>query len=43
MPGDFKYDLLVRDAETGEQLGDEDPVLVILPLGPRRMIVHNYL
>jgi hypothetical protein len=29
-PGDYKYDLRVRDAETGETIGDDDPWLVVV-------------
>jgi hypothetical protein len=29
-PGDYKYDLRVRDAESGEAIGDDDPWLVVV-------------
>jgi hypothetical protein len=29
-PGDYKYGIEVRDAETGEVVGDDDPRLIVL-------------
>ena len=29
-PGEFKYDLIVQDAETGERIGDDDPWLIVV-------------
>jgi hypothetical protein len=29
-PGDYKYDLSVQDANTGEALGDDDPMLYVV-------------
>lgn len=29
-PGDFKYDLVVEDASTGERIGDDDPWLIVV-------------
>lgn len=29
-PGDYKYDLSVQDASTGEQIGDDDPMLFVV-------------
>jgi hypothetical protein len=30
-PGDYKYGVEVRNAETGEVVGDDDPRLIVLP------------
>ena len=35
-PGDYKYDLRVENAETGEAIGHEDPLLFVLR-GPFRV------
>lgn len=29
-PGDFKYDLSVEDAATGERIGEDDPWLIVV-------------
>ena len=29
-PGEFKYDLIVQDATTGEHIGDDDPWLIVV-------------
>jgi hypothetical protein len=29
-PGEFKYDLIVQDAITGERIGDDDPWLIVV-------------
>jgi hypothetical protein len=34
-PGDFKYDLSVQDAITGERIGDDDPWLIVIPIPSR--------
>jgi hypothetical protein len=40
-PGDYKYDLSVQDASTGEPIGDDDPMLYVVRgiLRPRGFIV----
>ena len=30
LPGEFKYDLIVQDAMTREQIGDDDPWLIVV-------------
>lgn len=30
LPGEFKYDLVVEDSSTGEQIGEDDPWLIVV-------------
>ena len=39
-PGEFKYDLIVQDAATGERIGDDDPWLIVVRVVMRPFDVY---
>ena len=36
-PGEYKYDLIVENAVTGERIGDDDPWLIVV-----RGVMHEF-